>query len=1072
MKMKSLILSIALLLFFSAQVVMANVFAHNVRITQPDSDAPFDGSFDDGSGAAIRFVLSDVADSLTLKVLNDSGTVIRTLSAVDFSSGDSSVVWDGLDDGGIPVATGAYKVSIATMQAGYVDYEVLFDKEIGIWTRGVSSMKSQAVRNFGFQYALSNGGYVTGVARHANDGNEWGDVKGTAQLTVESVDPIGPDNFRYAATADAEGNIFAARRSGTVPAVYMMNADEQVMRRIDSSDWGGQRPQGLAVSGGASAGYLAISNHVGDIYGMDLDGSADYFDAQSDLLVNSNPGAVTTDLYFSEYIEGSSSNKALEIYNGTDAAISLDDYLIAQSSNGSGWLYYHEFPVGATIASGDVWVLIDSGFDQALYDSADADEVLSWPSVMGFNGNDARALIMASDSSIVDVIGVPDSVYAADSTLHVPNFDVAGIEGAAQNHTLIRKSTVYNGNSDWAASAGTNADDSEWIVEEQNTVELGSHTMNVWDPMDNAVFWDVTLGRDQLLYATYNNDDLLFKGGVACFDLSTYTAGTPLLISDAVWKVEIDSSLAHTLTYFFADDPANDIVYFTLNDPPKWDGIGIYAIDVANPTMATQVYVDPDQNMSSFRSDIAMDAVGNIVFFENSNEFVRLISPPGGNTYEYVDDFDMINVLGAESIADIKIDADSNYVPDRMGEVVTTVGIVTSHSFSAGQSIPVTIQDETAGIYLYGASDTVAYNLGDRVQVTGTIDQYNGLTELVVADVADIVLLGQAALPEPIVIAIGDDINPEDLESMLVKMNGLAKVAGDWPAEGINANLDVWSGAKESNGDPLVIPMRIDKDLDIAGQPEPIYPMNVIGVVTQYDSNVPPNDGYQLMPRQYSDIEQDVAATPNPMFWFTSETHTTYDGQSVAVGDVDEEFTFAWHPAVDLNDDDLIYQMQVLIDGASLDINIGADTSLVLTGQDIVDYVYNAESKTVLVTLRTKGAESSLVSSVDTISVTFDITVGVDDMNLIPKKFFVDQNYPNPFNPTTSIKFGLPAEAQVNLVVYDILGRKVATLISNENMSAGTYQHNFDASHLASGTYIYRLQAGQKVEVKKMLLLK
>jgi len=93
-------------------------------------------------------------------------------------------------------------------------------------------------------------------------------------------------------------------------------------------------------------------------------------------------------------------------------------------------------------------------------------------------------------------------------------------------------------------------------------------------------------------------------------------------------------------------------------------------------------------------------------------------------------------------------------------------------------------------------------------------------------------------------------------------------------------------------------------------------------------------------------------------------------------------------------------------------------------------------------------------------------------MSIIPKEFYVDQNYPNPFNPTTSINFGLPSEAQVSLVIYDILGRKIATLINNQAMAAGNYQRQFDASKLASGTYIYRLQADQKVEVKKMLLLK
>ncbi len=433
-----------------------------------------------------------------------------------------------------------------------------------------------------------------------------------------------------------------------------------------------------------------------------------------------------------------------------------------------------------------------------------------------------------------------------------------------------------------------------------------------------------------------------------------------------------------------------------------------------------------------------------------------------------------VQTVDAETIAEVKVDANGDFVPDRMGEIVTIKGVITSPTINSLFSLSITVQDETAGISIYSSEDSILTTVGDLVQITGEVGQYNGLTQLVVSDRADIRRLGAGTVPAPIVLSPSfytDPMYVESLESMLIQINGLTKVDGEWPDSNDNSNLDVWDGAKSPEGDSLTFKIRIDKDLDLAGMPEPVYPMNVVGFLAQYDPSTPPDDGYQLFPRYYSDIEQNVAAPPNANFWFTGDTRTNYDGQTVVVGDVADEFTFAWHPAVDLNDDALIYQMIAIIDGTSNNVP-AADTFVTLTGQDIIDNVFNAESKTVLITIMTKGAESAIVTSVDTISVTFDITVGVDSESLIPKEFFVDQNYPNPFNPSTTIQFGLPAEVQVNLIVYDILGRKVATLINNENMSAGTYQHNFDASHLASGTYIYRLQAGQKVQVKKMLLLK
>ncbi|MGE5399182.1 MAG: CHRD domain-containing protein [Ignavibacteriales bacterium] len=97
--------------------------------------------------------------------------------------------------------------------------------------------------------------------------------------------------------------------------------------------------------------------------------------------------------------------------------------------------------------------------------------------------------------------------------------------------------------------------------------------------------------------------------------------------------------------------------------------------------------------------------------------------------------------------------------------------------------------------------------------------------------------------------------------------------------------------------------------------------------------------------------------------------------------------------------------------------------------------------------------------------------VSVGKPNTAPRSFNLEQNYPNPFNPSTAIRFSVPNMGQVNLSIFNILGEKVATLI-NENMAAGSYEVKFDASRLASGIYIYRLNAGNNISTKKMMLLK
>ena len=88
-----------------------------------------------------------------------------------------------------------------------------------------------------------------------------------------------------------------------------------------------------------------------------------------------------------------------------------------------------------------------------------------------------------------------------------------------------------------------------------------------------------------------------------------------------------------------------------------------------------------------------------------------------------------------------------------------------------------------------------------------------------------------------------------------------------------------------------------------------------------------------------------------------------------------------------------------------------------------------------------------------------------------PLIFQLNQNYPNPFNPTTRIKYSIAKNSFVSLIVYNIVGEKVTTLIEQQQY-AGRYEVDWNASNLANGIYIYRVQAGNFVETKKMILLK
>lgn len=108
----------------------------------------------------------------------------------------------------------------------------------------------------------------------------------------------------------------------------------------------------------------------------------------------------------------------------------------------------------------------------------------------------------------------------------------------------------------------------------------------------------------------------------------------------------------------------------------------------------------------------------------------------------------------------------------------------------------------------------------------------------------------------------------------------------------------------------------------------------------------------------------------------------------------------------------------------------------------------------------------------DTSDIVHVVLGAVNDMtNGIPKNFYLSQNYPNPFNPSTVIEFGLPKESQVQIMVYNVLGQRVALLV-NDVMKAGNHRLVFSGARFASGVYFYVMRAGEKIFKHKMLLMK
>ncbi len=187
-----------------------------------------------------------------------------------------------------------------------------------------------------------------------------------------------------------------------------------------------------------------------------------------------------------------------------------------------------------------------------------------------------------------------------------------------------------------------------------------------------------------------------------------------------------------------------------------------------------------------------------------------------------------------------------------VGTNVTVRGIVTTPNFQSSNT-EYGFQDPTAGtvIFHFGAP-YVSLTVGDSVEVTGDIDEFNGKIELVPSSASDITVISAGnSLPAFQDVTVAAFVaNGEDYESELIKINNASITSGSWPGDGSSASLTI-----SDDGGTSTVTMRIDSDTDIDGQTQPQEPFNVQGIAGQY------ND-YQILPRYYTDFSPAGAVSP------------------------------------------------------------------------------------------------------------------------------------------------------------------------------------------------------------------
>lgn len=277
------------------------------------------------------------------------------------------------------------------------------------------------------------------------------------------------------------------------------------------------------------------------------------YNSSSSTILFDNFVVTTQDLFISEYAEGSSNNKYVEIFNGTGADVDLSAYSIQGTNNGTSWGDSGERDVtlSGTLADGDVFVMAADAADQAILDYADM--AMAYESPVHHNGDDGIALL--KNGMIIDAVGVEN--YDPGS-----GWEVAGVENATANHTLVRKEEIFMGETDWDASAGTDSSDSEWLVMDSDTwTYLGAHPgMPVVTPeyVNVTIRANMATNLDTLSATHYaqirgtlnNNGDATFPDGSKI----TWGSDSDLLLTSAggdCWEITFQMAPEDTLYYKF-----------------------------------------------------------------------------------------------------------------------------------------------------------------------------------------------------------------------------------------------------------------------------------------------------------------------------------------------------------------------------------------------------------------------------------------------------------------------------------------------------------------------------------------
>ena len=300
-----------------------------------------------------------------------------------------------------------------------------------------------------------------------------------------------------------------------------------------------------------------------------------------------------------------------------------------------------------------------------------------------------------------------------------------------------------------------------------------------------------------------------------------------------------------------------------------------------------------------------------------------------------------------------------------------------------------------------------------------------------------VVTLGALGLPKPqIVTANFYKRNLATLEGQYIGIKNASITRGTWPTAVTTSNTTL---TFNDGSDSLA--MFLDRDTDIDGTPQPANPFDVIGIATQFQGTP------QLQPSFRADFRP-AGSLPVELVEFRAN----------AIG-TDVELN--WRTASETDN----YGFEIQRKTSSNEFQkigfvAGQGTTIQAQSYKFVD------SKLAMGTYYYRLKQIDRDGS-------FSFSAVVEAVaSIAPETFVLRQNHPNPFNPVTTIEFVLGQSQKARLAVYNVLGHEVAVLFDGQVEAGKSYRFEFDGAQHASGIYFYRLQSGERTQIRKMLLSK